>query len=159
MKENKIFKGCKATAKGFCRAKDKINSLDDYLLFYKNLIQERIRYNLIAECTQREKYFLELKTIEGKKLLDYVVEQFDVLKSETPGEYNFVIHALAVTLTDTEINDHGFYYNEGRDEIRGIARSIFDDKLGVPFDMSFEYKDRNIFGLWSMNSTNYASFC
>ncbi|NVN96844.1 hypothetical protein HXX01_01200 [Candidatus Nomurabacteria bacterium] len=159
MIEKALFKGCEITAKGLLALRESrsqvVKKLDTSISLRVKILQRRVRTNLLVQCSDREKQFLDLNMTNGKKLLDYLVDQFYVIKSKS-GQYRFMINALQVIFTDTEINK--IFYDSGRGEIRNIAQSIFSEKLGVEITSSFDYKDKFVFAIWSMTDTICTSF-
>lgn len=151
--ERDIFKGCKRVARGLNVVRERrsqvLKQFDDAITLHKEILTDKIQNNLISKCTKREKEFLNLRVADGKKLLDYIVEQFDVYESIVPGLYQFKTGHMFMRITDSEINNNGFYFDTGRNEISEILYSIFTEKLGMIVSEIFDQDDKFCLSVWS----------
>lgn len=147
MKENKIFDGCKEIAKDLEDVRKRriqiVKEFDNSIKSNKKLLFEKIRDNLMTQCSKREKEFLGLKMADGEKLLNYLIRQFDVSESiRWDDRYTFKVKALQMRFTDSELNNNEFYFDSGKTEIRKIVNSIFSEKLGIDVGVSFDQNDK-----------------
>jgi len=152
-----IFKRCSELANIFGEAVKKrsavMETLDKEVESTKKLFLHRLRNDLLTRFTVREWKFLNLKTTENEALLSLIIKNLLAIESTVPGSYEFKFQYIRVEITDSEINDNGFYFDSGRDEIKAIIDS-FSEKFGLLYHSAFYLNDKPTLTIWFEDKTS-----
>lgn len=139
-----IFNNCEEIAKNLAM---QVTKSPDDSKPYREALLRKIQDNILYQCNAREIEFLDLKIIMGGRLINYIVDRFDVVEGQDC--YFFKINPMVISFTDSELNHSSFYFDSGRAEIRMIVNSIFNEKLGIDFKLLFDHNDQYVLSLFS----------
>lgn len=155
--KTKIFEGCSVLAVIFGKAVKKrsavMETLDKEVESAKELFLRKLRNDLLTRFTSREWKFLSLKTTENEALLSLIIKNLLVIESTVPGSYEFKFQYIRVEITDSEINDNGFYFDSGRNEIKDIIYA-FSERLGLLSRATFYPNDKQTLAIWFKDKTS-----